>query len=61
MRKNIRGDKNMSEPPIQMNVVGGPKPYLWIGDANGYYLGSVSDARLRLLRDEITKALRKSR
>jgi hypothetical protein len=43
----------------EVHVVSGPLPYLRIADAEGRYLGSVSDTRLRTLRDEITRALRR--
>lgn len=44
-----------------IEVVGGPHPYLWIGDAEGRVLGVTgSTDELRELRDYITKALRRA-
>lgn len=42
-----------------VEVVGGPRPYLWLGGPDGVCIGVVSDRHLRQLRDEITKALRR--
>lgn len=57
MPRDIQLDKLADEPRGTAHVVGGVKPYLWIGDTQGRYLASVSDGRLRTLRDEITRAL----
>lgn len=42
-----------------VEVVGGPRPYLWLGNEQGVCIGVVSDRHLRRLRDGITKALRR--
>lgn len=39
-------------------VVAGAHPYLWIGDTEGFYIGSSNTDELRQIRDAITKALR---
>lgn len=47
--------KIKTDKTIEVVVVGGAKPYVWIGDGDGHYLGTVDDARE--LRDALTKAL----
>lgn len=44
---------------LHIEIVGGPKPYVWVGDKNGRYLGSVDD--LGALRDALTASLRRAR
>lgn len=49
----------VSAPFRKVELVRGPKPYLWIGDDKGEFFGATLDTdQLRDLRDEITKALR---
>ena len=41
---------------LHYEVVGGELPYVWVGDLDGRFLGSIDD--VRALRDALTQALR---
>lgn len=43
---------------VHLIIVDGPHPYLWVGDADDNYLGSLDGEDLRRLRDRLTRALR---
>lgn len=58
----IRLDRSDLPLNREIEVIGGDKPYLWIGDKAGVdFFGTLSGKGLRQLRDEITRALRTAR
>lgn len=58
----IRLDRSDLPFNREVEVLGGEKPYLWIGDKNGVdFFGTLSGKGLRQLRDDITRALRTAR